>query len=186
MLTEARELSARINISEMSLKLLGYDIRHDGPIENRLPGNGSVPPSPSKSPSKKRRTRSRSQGDQAANYAAVEVLLDMEYVIWAYNALEEFQDTWEQLEKYDPISFFFYTLANRPRSKNTEAEDSAQMVELQDQLQMAIESATEHTEALLDKDRGTLMQRRSGKTHPFLLLVLQVTNSTFQRRRMTF
>lgn len=171
MLTEARELSARINISEMSLKLLGYDIRHNDPIENGLAGNGSVPPSPSKSPSKKsRHRRSRSQGDQAANYAAVEVLLDMEYVIWAYSALEEFQETWEQLELYDTISSSD-TLANWPRSKNTEGEESAHVEELQEQLQMAIESATEHTEALLDKERGTLMQRRSGKIHPFLLLV---------------
>lgn len=65
------------------------------------------------------------------------------------------------------------TRANRRRKKNTEAEDTAHMVELQEQLQMAIETATEHTEALLDKDRGTLMQQ-AGRSHSFFFFFLYI------------
>ncbi|KAH8697334.1 putative nuclear pore complex protein Nup107 [Talaromyces proteolyticus] len=146
MLLEARELSEKMNLSEVSQKVLGYDIRQAHLIEENGLADASIPPSPSKSPSKKQRfRRSLSQDERSQHLVAAELVLDLEYISWAYSSLDEFQEVWEQLEL----------------NKNAEAENSEHIKELKERLQYAIEQATEHTESLLDKDYGILTNASS-------------------------
>jgi nuclear pore complex protein Nup107 len=100
MLLEVRELSFRLPLSELSQKLIGYDIRASQYAEDlSLIDENSVLRSPTKSPSKSTRfRRPQTEDERQKQYDEALVLLDLEYVIWAYNALDNFGETWEHFE----------------------------------------------------------------------------------------
>lgn len=100
MLLEVRELSFRLPVSELSQKLLGYDIRPSQYVEDlSLIDEKSVLRSPTKSPSKSTRFRQpQTEVERQEQYDAALVLMDLEVVIWAYNALDNFAESWENFE----------------------------------------------------------------------------------------
>ena len=100
MLSEVRELSFRLPISELSQKLIGYDIRASQYIEDlSLLDESSVLRSPTKSPSKSTNfRRPQTEVERQTQFDQAYVLLDLEFVIWAYNALDNFGETWEHSE----------------------------------------------------------------------------------------
>lgn len=110
-----------MNLSEISLEMMGFDIR-EAPLleENGLGDKVSASPSPTKSPSKKSRQRqangsiSQTSDSRAEMYQQAQLMLDMEQIVVAFDALEEFQLTWEELELYAPPSPFPNEEANRP------------------------------------------------------------------------
>lgn len=100
MLLEVRELSLRLPLSELSQKLLGYDIRAGQYLEDlSVIDENSVLRSPTKSPSKSTKfRRPQTEAERQGQYDAALVLLDLEFVIWAYNALDNFAEIWEHFE----------------------------------------------------------------------------------------
>lgn len=101
MLLEAKELSMRMNLSEVSQRLLGWDIRAGPYLEDpSLMNDSTIPISPSRSPSKKSRfRRPQTEDERHEQYETAAIVLDLEVVIWAYISLEEYQEAWEQLER---------------------------------------------------------------------------------------
>lgn len=96
-----------MSISQISEQLLGFDMR-DGPPPFE---NGSVirPASPVKA-----RGTSRSRLDPSLTSEAVaemfaqgQLMVDLEQLILCFDALEEFQLTWEKLERYCLVHFLF-------------------------------------------------------------------------------
>lgn len=73
------------------------------------------------------------------------------------------------------------------RLKNSADADDVQITELSQALQEAIEQATEHVEALFDKEWGTLIQRSKRKSHDqlpiFSLFWVLRTNSLQKQLR---
>lgn len=116
MLLEARELSFRLPLSEVSQKLLKYDIRASSYHEDlSLLDENSVLRSPTKSPSKTSRfRRPQTEDERQQSYDKALVLLDLEFVIWAYIALDNFAETWEAFELYVSVypCLFFCLIAN--------------------------------------------------------------------------
>jgi nuclear pore complex protein Nup107 len=106
MLLEARELSIRLPLSELSQKLLQCDIRaNQYPEDISLIDENSVLRSPTKSPSKSTRfRRPQTEDERQRHYDEALVLLDLEFVIWAYIALDNFGETWEHFELY--VSYY--------------------------------------------------------------------------------
>ncbi|EED24145.1 nuclear pore complex protein Nup107, putative [Talaromyces stipitatus ATCC 10500] len=102
MLLEARELSERLPLSELSQKVLGYDIRSSAFFDDlSLVDDNSVLRSPTKSPSKSSRfRRPQTEDERHERYNEALVLIDLEFVIWSYVALDDFREAWEHLELY--------------------------------------------------------------------------------------
>lgn len=102
MLLEVRELSFRLPVSELSQKILGYDIRAGQYLEDlSVIDENSVLRSPTKSPSKSTRfRRPQTENERQGQYDSAIVLIDLEIVIWAYNALDNFAEIWEHFELY--------------------------------------------------------------------------------------
>lgn len=110
MFSEARALSERLSLTEISQKVLGWDVRSTIPPEElSMAHDPSAFRSPPKSPSKSSRFRRMEREDeQHLRYQESIVLGDLEHVTWAYIALEEFQLVWEKLELY--VLFFLFDI----------------------------------------------------------------------------
>lgn len=166
MLLEARELSDRLAVSELSRKLLGWDMR-SSPFDEDLSlvDDNSILRSPTKSPSKNSRfRRPQTEDERQERYDEATVLLDLEFVVWAYVALDNFRETWEHLELCVCILLVVFGLLltnfsfRMTRLKNSVEADDMQVEVLSARLQECIEHATEHVEGLIDKECGVLTQ----------------------------
>jgi hypothetical protein len=164
-----------MNLSEISQEMMGFDIR-EAPLleENGLGDDVPAPPSPTKSPSKRSRQRqangssSQTSDSRALMYQQAQLMLDMEQIVVAFDALEEFQLTWEQLELYETLLvalFLTNELIDPLRSKNTTDSDQLPEInELKDLLRDALERTAESVESLFDEDGpGVLTACRDGK-----------------------
>ncbi|KAL1961949.1 hypothetical protein VTN77DRAFT_730 [Rasamsonia byssochlamydoides] len=136
-LIACRELSKRVRLSETSRQVLGFDITEVPFLEeNGLENNVSEPASPTKSPSKKSRLRqlngTQSQNSRVEMYQQAQIMLELEQLILAFDALENFQLIWDQHE----------------RSKGS--QDAEHLRELKEKLQEALDHAAEYIESLFD------------------------------------
>jgi nuclear pore complex protein Nup107 len=95
-----------VGLSETSQQVLGFDIT-EVPLleENGFVNNVSEPASPTKSPSKKSRHRQQnsagpeSPDSRAELYQEAQIMLDLERLILAFDALENFQLAWDEHEQ---------------------------------------------------------------------------------------
>jgi hypothetical protein len=191
MLLEAKELCERMNLAEVSQRMLGYDIRQrQGIVEDASPVDyRSVPFSPTKSPSKRRKRFSQTPDEQVVNSTAAQVVLELENVILSYMSLEAFQVSWEALELYDStFPDTFLRMANGFfRHKSSADADESQVEVLLHEMHMSIEQATENAEGLVDKAYGVLTQKSTRKYNNYYTYrSLSVTNlCVYSRRRKT-
>lgn len=56
--------------------------------------------------------RPQTEDERQRQYDAALVLLDLEFVIWAYNALDNFAETWEHFELYVAHYLALHSIAN--------------------------------------------------------------------------
>lgn len=95
-----------MELSETSREILGFDIT-EAPLleEDGLENNVSEPTSPIKSPSKKARLRqlstagSESQNSRIEMYQQAQIMLELEQLTIAFDALENFQLIWDEHER---------------------------------------------------------------------------------------
>lgn len=166
-LNAARELSTRMSISQISEQLLGFDMR-DGPPPLE---NGSVirPASPVKGSgsSRSRLDPSLTSESMAEMFAQGQLMLDLEQLILCFDALEEFQLTWEKLERYGYSLFFspFVPKLTSCRARNsTNEENTTQINELRHALQFSLDRVTAYITGLFETTGpGVLTDAEDGK-----------------------
>lgn len=95
-----------MRLSETSREILGFDIT-EAPLleEDGLENHVSEPASPVKSPSKKARLRqlssagSESENSRLEMYQQAQIMLELEQLTLAFDALENFQLIWDEHER---------------------------------------------------------------------------------------